>query len=110
MSFSSGVPGGLPTPIAVTTVAATSRTLRRADNGTLLYFTAGSAVTLTVPAGLGRGFNCLIVQGGAGAVTPTASGTTIENRSSFTETAGQYALCTLVAVAVDTFIFAGDGA
>lgn len=86
----------------------TSYTLLASDNGKVLTFSNASAVTLTVPSGLGAGFNCLIVQIGAGAVTPTVSSTTINQRQSFTKTAGQYAIATLVSYAADTFALGGD--
>jgi len=86
----------------------TSYTLQASDNGKVLTFNNGSNVTLTVPAGLGAGFNCLIVQLGAGTVTPTASSTTIHQRQSLTKTAGQYAAASLVAYASDVFVLSGD--
>lgn len=86
----------------------TSYTLQASDDGDVLTFNNASAVTLTVPAGLGAGFNCLIVQLGAGQVTPTASSTTIHQRQSFTKTAGQYGVASLVAYAADTFALSGD--
>jgi hypothetical protein len=87
-----------------------SRTLFSSDDGATLVFSSGSGITLTVPAGLGAGFGCVIVQNGAGQVTPTAAGVTIASRQSYTKTAGQYAVMSLLAVAADTFILFGDGA
>lgn len=92
------------------TQAGTAYSLQSSDNGCTLYFTNAGAVTVTVPKGLGIGFQCGIVQGGAGQVTPTASGTTINNRQSQTKTAGQYAFISLAAIAADSFILAGDTA
>jgi hypothetical protein len=86
----------------------TTYTLLASDNGKVVTFNNSAAVTLTVPSGLGVGFNCLVVQLGAGAVTPTASGTTIRQRQSLTKTAGLYAIATLVSYATDTFALAGD--
>ncbi len=86
----------------------TSYTLQSSDNLVPIYFTNDSAITLTVPIGLGSGFSCGIVQGGDGQITPTADGTAIENRLSYTQTAGQYAYAVLLAVAADFFILAGD--
>jgi len=83
-------------------------TLQAGDNGSVLTFNNTWAVTLTVPAGLGAGFNCLIAQLGQGQVTPTASGTTLHQRQSFTKTAGQYAVASLVAYAADVFALSGD--
>jgi hypothetical protein len=92
----------------VNTQTGTTYTLVAADNGKIVTLNNASAITLTVPASLGAGFNCLIVQLGAGQVTPTASSTTLHNRQSFTKTAGQYAVATLAAYVADTFVLGGD--
>ena len=86
----------------------TSYALVAADNGKVVTLSNAAAITLTVPADLGAGFNCLIVQLGAGKVTPTASGTTINQRLGYTKTAGQYAVATLVSYAANTFVLSGD--
>jgi hypothetical protein len=90
------------------TQTGTSYTLQASDNAKVLTFNNASAIALTVPSGLGSGFNCLIVQIGAGNVTPTASGTTISQRQALTKTAGQYAIATLASYATDTFVLSGD--
>ena len=92
----------------INTQAGTDYTLGPADNGSTIYFTNASPVTLNVPIGLGSGFECGVVQGGAGQVTPVAQGTTINNRLGLTRTAGQYAYISLFAVAVDLFVLIGD--
>ena len=86
----------------------TTYTLQASDNGKVLTFNNASGTALTVPSGLGAGFNCLIVQLGAGTVTPTSTAATIYQRQSLTQTAGQYAVATLVAVSPDTFVLSGD--
>jgi hypothetical protein len=96
------------TTAAVNVQTGTSYTLLPSDSGKIITLNNGSGITLTVPAGLGAGFNCLIVQLGAGQVTPTASSTTLHNRQSFTKTAGQYAVATLAAYIADTFVLGGD--
>jgi hypothetical protein len=85
----------------------TTYTLSAADNGKIITLNNSAAITLTVPA-LFAGFNCMIVQLGAGAVTLTASGTTISNRSSLTKTAGANAIVTLIALSANSYISAGD--
>lgn len=85
-----------------------SYTLAATDNGCVLTFNNASDVTLTVPAGLGAGFNVTIVQLGAGQVTPTVSGTSIVQRQSFTKTAGTYATASLIAYVANTFVLSGD--
>ena len=86
----------------------TSYALVAADNGKVVTLSNANAITLTVPADLGAGFNCLIVQLAAGQVTPTASGTTINQRLGYTKTAGLYAVATLVSYAANTFVLSGD--
>jgi hypothetical protein len=48
------------------------------------------------------------VQRGTGQVTLSPSGSTINNRYSFTKTAGQHAILSLVSVAAGVFISSGD--
>jgi hypothetical protein len=86
----------------------TTYTLVAADNNKIVTLENAAAITLTVPAGLGAGFNCLIVQLGAGQVTIAASGTTIHNRQSHTKLAGQYASATIAAYSSNNFIMQGD--
>tara|TARA_R110002020_G_scaffold151239_1_gene328270 strand:+ start:678 stop:1220 length:543 start_codon:yes stop_codon:yes gene_type:complete len=88
----------------------TAYTLLSTDAGKVVTCNNGSAITLTVPAGLGAGFTCSVVQKGAGQVTFTASSTTINNRQSHTKIAGQHGVATLVATAADVFVLAGDTA
>lgn len=65
----------------------TTYTLQASDNGGIVYCTNASPITVTVPSGLPTGFNCTIVQGGAGQVTLAASGTTLNNADGYTKTA-----------------------
>ena len=88
----------------------TAYTLLASDNGKVVVLDNGSAVTVTVPSGLGVGFNCSFVQKGAGQVTFSASSTTINNRQSHTKINGQYGVASIVAYVADTFVLAGDTA
>jgi hypothetical protein len=88
----------------------TAYTLLASDNGKVVVLDNGSAVTVTVPSGLGVGFNCSFVQKGAGQVTFSASSTTIYNRQSHTKINGQYGVASIVAYAGDVFVLAGDTA
>ena len=85
-----------------------SLTLNSNYNGTVVSIDSTNAATVTVPSGLGTGFNCSFVQKGAGQVSFSASGTTINNRQSHTKINGQYGVASLVAYAADTFVLAGD--
>lgn len=86
----------------------TTYTLLSSDTGKVVTLNNASAVTLTVPASLGIGFNCLVIQLGAGQVTITGSGATVNNRQSQTKIAGQYGCVSLFAYLANTFVLAGD--
>ena len=88
----------------------TTYTLVAGDNGKVVVLDNASAVTVTVPSGLGAGFNCSFVQKGAGQVSFSASGTTVNNRQSHTKINAQYGVASIVAYAADTFVLAGDTA
>ena len=98
----------LATSSSVNAQTGTSYTLVSGDNGKVVTLSNASAITLTVPASLGAGFSCLLVQIGAGQVTVTASSTTINSNGALTKLAGQYAAGTLFAYAADTFVLAGN--
>ena len=86
-----------------------SKTLAATDNGTIINCSNGSAITITVPASLPTGFNCMIIQSGSGQVTVSASGTTLNNRNGL-KTAGQHAIMTLVHLGSNVFVVSGDTA
>ena len=88
----------------------TAYTLLASDNGKVVTLDNGSSVTVTIPSGLGVGFNCSFIQKGAGQVSFSASGTTIYNRQSHTKINGQYGVASIVACTANTFILAGDTA
>jgi hypothetical protein len=94
---------------AVTTSAATTLTLNSTHNGAILRFTASSAVTITIPTGLGAAFSCSVIQEGTGQITITPdAGVTRNAFGGATKTAGQYAVATLIATAANTFILGGQ--
>ncbi len=87
----------------------TTYTLLSSDNGKVVTLENGSAITLTVPAGLAAGFNCMIVQKGAGVVTITPANTvTVTNRGGGTKTGGQNAIVTIISIESNKFISGGD--
>lgn len=97
------------TPQGVNTQSGTAYTLIDTDNGRVVAFTSGSAVTLTVPSGLGAGFSCSVVQYGAGQVTvATGAGATLRVRASANKTAGQYAVASILSVVANEYILVGD--
>lgn len=75
----------------------TTYTLQASDAGKVVTCTNASAITVTCPNSLGVGFNCTVIQGGAGQVTfSAASGAAIHNRQSQTKIAGQYGAVGLI--------------
>ena len=89
------------------TESGTSKTLAASDNGTIIVCSSNSAVTITVPASLPAGFNCMIIQSGSGQVSLSASSTTLNNRNG-TKTAGQHAIMTVVHLGSDAYVVSGD--
>jgi len=92
----------------IVTEAGTTRTLSAADNGKVIYCTSGSAVTITCAVGLGVGFSCTLIQGGAGKVTIAAGAATLNSYSGLLSTMGQYAVVSLISPVADEFIAAGN--
>jgi len=108
-AFLSAVALGGAGAAQVVTESTTSRTLSAADANKIIYCTSGSATTITTAADLGAGFNCTIIQGGAGKVTVAqGTNTTRVSYSSLYSTMGQYAVISIVAPVADTFIVAGN--
>jgi hypothetical protein len=85
----------------------TTYTLAASDNGKVITMNNASSITVTVPSGLGAGYSVTVIQLGAGQVTFSASGTTINSFGSYTKTAGQHASASLVAYVANTFNLAG---
>lgn len=82
------------------------RTIALADNGLILRYTGTTAATFTLPAAgtLPEGFNCMVLQASTGQIT---FGGTFNNRNSFTKTAGQYAITTILYVG-GVYIVSGE--
>jgi hypothetical protein len=79
--------------------------LTAADNGKIIQSTSASAITVTIPTGLPTGFNCTVVQMGAGQIT--FSGTYL-NRTGFTKTASQYAVVSILHLGSNSIIVTGE--
>mgnify|MGYP006911039213 FL=1 len=72
------------------------RSIAATDNGSILRFSNSSAAIVTLPAsGIPEGFNCTIIQAGTGQLTFSGS---FYNRNSFTKSAGQYSIMTILFV------------
>lgn len=83
-------------------------TLSASDNGKVLYVTDATALTINCAAGLGAGFSCTIIQGGAGKVTVAANGQTLVSYSSLFSTMGQHAVISVICPVANTFLLAGN--
>jgi hypothetical protein len=91
-------------------------TLAASHNGQVLICNSSTNFSLTIPEDtLPKGFNCLIVQKGAGEITlAAASGNVvIRNRNGHEKTADQWAIMTLICIDATTdanvFVSSGDG-
>lgn len=81
----------------------TTYTFQASDSGKAVTLTNASAITATIPNSLPKGWNVLVIQGGAGQVTFAAgSGATLNNRSGHTKAAGIHAQCSLLVTANGT--------
>lgn len=91
-------------------VTGTTYTILSGDNGTVLNFTNVSGCSLTTPSGLTNGFNCLIIQGSFYPVEVYAgAGATLNKKAGlYTVTNGQYSTATLLQIASNQFLLAGD--
>jgi hypothetical protein len=82
-------------------------TLVSADENTFIRST-GSAITVTVPDVLQIGERIDFLQDGAGQITFSASGVTIQSKGGKLKTAAQYSGVTLVKVASGQYRLIGD--
>jgi hypothetical protein len=97
-------------------ITATTTLSQALHNGKVLICDSSSDIDLDIDANsILAGFNCLIVQKGAGEITIDipGSGVTVNNRNSHEKTADQWAVMTLLCIDATTdaniFVSAGDG-
>ena len=76
---------------AVVAQTGTSYTAALTDNRRRITFDNAAAITFTIPNNVPVGWECLIMQLGAGQVSVTVTGGNLRSRDSHTRTAGQYA-------------------
>jgi hypothetical protein len=88
----------------ITSISA-NYSITSADNGKVIQSTSASAIIITIPTGLPTGFNCTVVQMGAGQVT--FSGTYL-NRTGFTKTASQYSVVSILHLGSNSIIVTGE--
>ena len=85
-----------------------SYSLVAADNGKIITMNVATANTLTVPASLDVGFNCTVIQLGAGQTTITASGTTLNSYQSYLKISGQHGSASIVGYTSNVYNVAGN--
>ena len=86
----------------------TTYSLLSSDNGKVININVAGAFTLTVPSSLPVGFNCTVVQYGTGQISLATSGTTLRNRNSYTKSAGQFSIITIINMGSETYITSGE--
>lgn len=95
------------------TESTTSRTLSDSDNGKIIVCSNSAAITITIALGLTSGFNCKIVQAGAGTVVVEGAGgvavaAPVLSGSNKTATASQYSTIEIIPVGTNNYYIAGD--
>jgi len=91
--------------VNINTQAGVTYTIDATDNGKVIQTTGASAITISIPAGLPTGFNCTVVQMGAGQIT--FSGTYF-NRTGFTKSASQYSVMSILNLGTNNYIVTGE--
>jgi len=100
-----GMPGPLSAGVSTEDIAATTYTVAAADLGKRKRATNASGCTITLPNDREQGFSLIVCQAAVGRVNfAAAGGATLNNRSGFAKTAGQWSE---VSLTVDSN---GDGA
>ncbi len=87
----------------------TSYTLLDSDNGKIVTLNNGSAIAVALDTGLAVGFQCTLVQLGAGQVTVGGTAT-LNHSGGHGKTSGQYAEVGVKYYAADSYILSGDTA
>ena len=86
-----------------------SHTLTTTDNGRVITMNVATANTLTVPSGLAEGFNCTVIQIGAGQTTITTSaGVTLNSLSGFLKISGQHGSASIIGYVNNVYNVAGS--
>ena len=83
----------------------TTYTIVATDNGKVIQSTGASAMTITIPTGLPTGFNCTVVQMGAGQITFAG---TFVNRTGFTISASQYSVISILHFGSNSILVTGE--
>jgi hypothetical protein len=84
-------------------------TLTASENGKVIVVNESSTAYITIPASLGSGFNCEVVQKGVGRVVILAgSGVSAVGYNLGVATIGQYGVIKIVPIATDSYYITGD--
>lgn len=83
-------------------------TLTLSDNTKVVVMNSATPVNVTIPLSLLSGFNCLVLQEGAGQVTFVADGTTLNSADGYLKLRTQYSGCSIVAYDDNVFSITGD--
>jgi hypothetical protein len=99
----------------INTQTGTTYEVVSSDNGMVITCNNAAAITVTIDNALPAGFNCLLIQKGAGQVSVVAEASgNLRHRRSHTALAGQYAVATIFiesnAGTAPEIYFAGDTA
>lgn len=94
---------------AINEQTGTTYTFLSTDNGKVVTFNNGSAVTVTIPSGLPVGFNCTGIQLGAGQVGFTAaSGLTLNSYGNQYRLIGQHASASIIEYSTNIVNLSGN--
>ena len=92
----------------------TTYTLALTDVAKVVSLTNAASITLTIPTNatvaFPTGTQILLYQGGAGQVTVGGAGVTIRSQGTKLKMNGQYAVCGLLKVGTDEWVFFGNNA
>ena len=87
----------------------TTYLLKSTDNGKVITLNNDSDITLTIPNSFGDGFNCTIVQKGAGKIIiEGTAGVQLLNRENKSESCGQYSVIRIINIGDNIYILSGD--
>ena len=100
---------GATGPNIIVVDSTTTRTLTNNDMGKIIQFSAATAVSVVIPAGLVDGFHTQLLQTGAGQVTVVAgAGAVLQSADALLATRVQYSIMSVQSYATDIFVVAGD--
>lgn len=101
--------GGYAISSSALNTQTTSYLLQSSDNGRIVLINSATAVNVTVPAGLPVGFNCSVIQIGAGQVTLVASGTTL-NSANGLKISAQHGAASIISYSTNVYNVSGNTA